>query len=695
MEGTHRTFTIGPCLGRGGFGEVYRARMTSATGMSAVVALKVLRRDLAPGGQAVQRLRDEGVLLAKLNHPTILRVHDLVVLEGRVSLVTEYVDGVDLEACLRGGDRIGLRALAEILGRVASALDAAHNAATGPSGAPLRLVHRDVKPSNIRIGRHGEVKLLDFGIARSDEVSREARTQTDVMVGSPPYMAPERFLDSEPRSASDVFSLGAIALEAVIRARVFDAPVPVLASYAIDPRRYADFVEARFAQAPSDTPPAFLALCRAMLAFEPESRPAAAEVARAAEGLIDDLEGLTLSRWCRTRRWTDAEHEAGDLGGRILSEDTLAKPISAPTTLPVPAPDPDASPSAPPAPPTLPPTLPPTGPDPAASAPAAPAEPSDPTNPTAVPPVPKTTPTTLLPTPAPPRKPRRWWLWLGSATATATATAVVATVALALVAGVVAWRVLPLSQPGAGPQRTTTGPGLPAGPGGEAPDGEAPGGIGRTRSGPDGGDRDGGDEGGEVPDGGDRDGTDPNRNDPDGFGQTGPDRTGSDPSSADPRGSDPGSSDLNEHDPSGTEPNGAGPNESADPSRTDPSGRPGPNEPDPNGPARPSGPTRTDPDRSDLSPPAPFPPTPSPPTPSPARSSIRVTLSGDATSAFLVAPNGTRTPLPARVPRAHYEVHATFPSGSRTHARIDATRGAVLDITCNSRAGLCRVAPGP
>ena len=98
-----RTFQIHACLGRGGFGEVYRATMESAGGVTSEVAIKVLRADINPGSDSVKRLRDEGRLLGKLSHPSIVKVHDLVVLDGRVSLVTEYIDGQDLDQCFKGG----------------------------------------------------------------------------------------------------------------------------------------------------------------------------------------------------------------------------------------------------------------------------------------------------------------------------------------------------------------------------------------------------------------------------------------------------------------------------------------------------------------------------------------------------------------------------------------------------------------
>ena len=115
-----RHFPVHTCLGAGGFGEVYKATMTSAGGVRHEVAIKVLHDGLDPRSQAVQRLRDEGKLLGVLRHPAILKVHDLVLLAGRVSLVTEYIEGGDLDQCFEKGT-MPLRALMDVIGQVAAA----------------------------------------------------------------------------------------------------------------------------------------------------------------------------------------------------------------------------------------------------------------------------------------------------------------------------------------------------------------------------------------------------------------------------------------------------------------------------------------------------------------------------------------------------------------------------------------------
>ncbi|MEZ4318224.1 MAG: serine/threonine-protein kinase [Myxococcota bacterium] len=355
MQGSDRTFEISACLGRGGFGEVYRARMTRDGGLVADVALKVLRRDIDADGQAVQRLRDEGRLLSQLNHPSILKVHDLVVLAGRVSLVTEYVDGDDLTACLKEPAPIGPRALFQVIARVASALDAAWTARPPGVDAPLRMVHRDIKPSNIRLSRHGDVKLLDFGIARTDAVQREARTRTDMMVGSPAYMAPERFLERQILLESDVFSLGAVLYEGLGDDRFYgDLPVPMQVGLAVDDERYATFLESRLALL--DVPDDVRTLLASALAYDAADRPTPVALARECDALADALGGPSLARYCRARAWSTMASVAGELDGHTLREGEEERPApralalvdrSAPTLetpAPVPFPQPDREP---------------------------------------------------------------------------------------------------------------------------------------------------------------------------------------------------------------------------------------------------------------------------------------------------------------------------------------------------------------
>jgi serine/threonine protein kinase len=313
-----RRFRIHRCLGRGGFGEVYRATMESSSGVNTEVAVKVLRADIDPGSDSVKRLRDEGRLLGALSHPAILRVHDLVLLDERVSLVTEYIEGEDLDAVIAAG--VGLRALILVVGEVASALSAAWSAPSPISGAPLNLIHRDIKPANIRIGRHGEVKLLDFGIARATNVAREAQTANDEMMGSYLYMAPERYHEDAINPPSDIFALGAILFEGCTGTRFFEGmTLKQVYVFMLSARKFQDRLNDVIADlASQDVPPPVLLLLQRMMHPDPRQRPSAGEVANICEDLSEELEGPTLKRWCRDRLRPEALDIQGSLTGKIL-----------------------------------------------------------------------------------------------------------------------------------------------------------------------------------------------------------------------------------------------------------------------------------------------------------------------------------------------------------------------------------------
>lgn len=328
-----RRFLIHACLGRGGFGEVYRATMTSAAGVRTEVAVKILRADIDPGSDSVKRLRDEGRLLGILSHPSILRVHDLVLLQRRVALVTEFVEGEDLDSCLAADPPLPIRPLVQVLGEVAAALDVAWNAPS-PQGGPMNLVHRDVKPANIRLGRHGEVKLLDFGIARATNLDREAQTANNAMLGSYLYMAPERFHEEKVEPPSDVYALGCILFEGLTRHRLFEGmTLKQIYGVMLLSRKFNSHVEDRLKLIPADTVPGVAALLRSLLEVDPGSRPSASQVARQCEDLAETLQGPTLKRWARNREWPHQPQIVGSLDGRDLSAESFDVSEVAPTPM--------------------------------------------------------------------------------------------------------------------------------------------------------------------------------------------------------------------------------------------------------------------------------------------------------------------------------------------------------------------------
>lgn len=324
-----RRFELQQCLGRGSFGEVYAASMRSAGGLQTTVALKLLRSDIDLQSQAVRRLADEGRLLARLHHPAILRVYDLIRLNGRLCLITELIEGEDLAELIGARDPLPVRPLLQVMSQVASGLAAALET-RGPDG-PLRLVHRDVKPSNIRIDRHGQGKLLDFGVARFDASDREVRTASDLIVGSIPYMAPERFVQREVDPSSDIFSLGCTLYEGITDQRFYgNSRAAAITAMALKPERY----HAHLAQQlrALQVPTAVGDMLATMLAPDPADRPTAAVCARRLEELAEAIEGPTLRMWCRDRVWPTPKPMDGSLDGQVLLEGELLPetPLSAP-----------------------------------------------------------------------------------------------------------------------------------------------------------------------------------------------------------------------------------------------------------------------------------------------------------------------------------------------------------------------------
>ena len=194
-------YTLDREIGRGGMGAVWLAR-DEVLGRD--VAIK--RIGAAPGGTSpdLERAEREARLAARLNHPHVVAVFDLVTEESEQWLVMEYVSGVTLAELVRRDGALTPDEASPLLGQAADALAAAHSAG---------IVHRDVKPSNMLVTSDGQVKLSDFGIARAE--ADASLTQTGLVTGSPAYLAPEVASGEQATAASDVWSLGATLYHAL------------------------------------------------------------------------------------------------------------------------------------------------------------------------------------------------------------------------------------------------------------------------------------------------------------------------------------------------------------------------------------------------------------------------------------------------------------------------------------------------
>lgn len=204
--------------------EIYRAKTFDAAGQSHMVAVKRVLAHLAEDDDFIQMIVDEAKIASVLRHPSIARVYEFARAHGEYFIAMEYVDGKDmrtvLERCRQTKRPVPPEHAAHIAAEIASGLHTAHSAVDS-RGRPLRIIHRDVSPSNIIVSYSGEVKLCDFGIAKATLSS--VNTKTGVIKGKVKYMSPEQALGRKLDHRSDVFSLGSCLYEMLTRVPPFTA----------------------------------------------------------------------------------------------------------------------------------------------------------------------------------------------------------------------------------------------------------------------------------------------------------------------------------------------------------------------------------------------------------------------------------------------------------------------------------------
>jgi serine/threonine protein kinase len=260
-----------------------------------LVAVKVLRRRRARDLEQLARIRDTGRKIERLGHPSAVAVTDLAVIEGQPALLSPWIEGVDLldwvEVLRETNNTLPVRAVCEVLRSAAAALDAALGRTPWGEQEPLGAMHRDVKPSNLMISRDGDVKLLDFGTGLTTLAGREAR-QIATEVGAARYLSPGRRAGKRGSSASDVYALGLIGIEALSGRwlqRVRD-------SNPAHDRHLAEVVASLpplDLRSPQDDRTLRSLLLR-MVAFDPEARPSAAEATQTMRTLADRCPGPSL-----------------------------------------------------------------------------------------------------------------------------------------------------------------------------------------------------------------------------------------------------------------------------------------------------------------------------------------------------------------------------------------------------------------
>ena len=211
-------YKLGEMIGTGGMADVYVAEDTR---LARQVAVKVLRSDLARDPSFVARFRKEALAAAGLNHPGIVAVYDSGE-EPAPYIVMELISGHTLRELIHKGERVPLKRALEIGGGILAALEYSHH-----SG----IVHRDIKPANIMITDHGDVKVMDFGIARALADLGATLTSTWNVVGTAQYLSPEQALGEVADLRSDIYSTGCLLYEVLTGKPPFSGETPVSIAY--------------------------------------------------------------------------------------------------------------------------------------------------------------------------------------------------------------------------------------------------------------------------------------------------------------------------------------------------------------------------------------------------------------------------------------------------------------------------------
>lgn len=290
-------------LGRGGTAEVWRAEDEA---LARDVALKLVT---VPTDESAARAGEEARLLARLSHPGLVPVYDAGSDDrGRPWVVMELVEGETLADTLKRGPLTSERAAA--VGRsIAEALAYVHGQG---------LLHRDVKPANILVGRDGRVRLTDFGIARLVDAARV--TSTGMMVGTASYLAPEQVAGEPVGPPADVYALGLVLLECLTGQREYTGSTVEVALARLH----------RAPRVPASLPAGWPGLLRAMTAREPSARPTAARAAA-------DLGQITAGGEARTVLAAAPAVERTTALPRTRVAEAYAPPAPATTVRPAPA----------------------------------------------------------------------------------------------------------------------------------------------------------------------------------------------------------------------------------------------------------------------------------------------------------------------------------------------------------------------
>lgn len=284
-------YVLGGEIASGGMATVYFGRLMGEVGFSRSVAIKQLHPQYAKSPEFVAQFLDEARISARIRHPNVVSVLDVVAGDGDLSVVMEYIEGEPLSRLCRLSQSPVPAAIASaVLIQTLSGLHAAHEA-TSDQGEPLEIVHRDVSPQNILVGVDGTSHLLDFGVAKA--ASRLHTTENGQVKGKLAFMAPEQLQGAHVDRRADVFAAGVVLWELLTGERLFARAEPgatitaVLSAEVPPPTIHRP-----------DLPAALTSVIMKALARSPSERFATAQdMALALENAVPPASALKVGAW--------------------------------------------------------------------------------------------------------------------------------------------------------------------------------------------------------------------------------------------------------------------------------------------------------------------------------------------------------------------------------------------------------------
>lgn len=210
-------------LASGGMAEVYLAKNSGANGVSKFVAIKRILPQYSDNEEFIEMFKEEAKIAVNLNHSNVVHIHEFGIERNQFYLVMEYVEGRNLRQILnelkKKGNHFQIDQIVYVIKEVAAGLDHAHRCLDGTTGKPLNITHRDMSPQNVMVSFEGEIKIIDFGIAKA-ETQMEA-TKAGTLKGKFGYMSPEQADGQNIDLRTDVFSLGIVLWELLAKDRLF------------------------------------------------------------------------------------------------------------------------------------------------------------------------------------------------------------------------------------------------------------------------------------------------------------------------------------------------------------------------------------------------------------------------------------------------------------------------------------------